>query len=189
MNNSHAAVAAAPPPAVVKVYNSSHHDNLTSFDLVKRQTPHLPPAGPEIWFASTHFGSHEMGNNKRVQTMLGRLMKDRSNRHICDVVLGYEGDVNYEYSATGRHCDTLLTASDMSHLVQVTMNYMMWNGIDGGCLEFWNRGTWRGHLQITTNNEAIKPGYCWTIGAPRPWDSSNFIRPPCDICGAHPRPI
>ncbi|KAI4288308.1 MAG: hypothetical protein L6R35_002430 [Caloplaca aegaea] len=207
MKNSHAAAAAA-PPAIVNVKNpssapentagaepltqssnnNSHHDNLTSFDPVKRQTPHIAPGGPEIWLAPIHYGSHSMGNNKRVQTLLGRLMKDRSNRHICDLVQGYEGDVNYEYFVTGKRCDTLLTASDMTQMVHAMLNYMMWNGIDGGCLEFWNRGPWRGHLQITTNYEPIKPGYCWTIGADRPWDHPNFARPYCDICGAHPRP-
>ncbi|KAL9010630.1 MAG: hypothetical protein Q9173_004454 [Seirophora scorigena] len=172
--------------AIDNHYNASiHYDNSTSFAPVKRQTPPAAPPGPRMWFRALSSGTNELGNNKRLYMFLGRLIKDRSNRHLCDIVQGYEGDVSFEYSAGGRHCDGQFAASTMSHVLRQILNEMMWGAIDGGCIELYNSGTWRGHLQLMGNNQPTRPERCRNLGGARPWEDQEGWREVfCDICGA-----
>ncbi|KAL8956036.1 MAG: hypothetical protein Q9193_006317 [Seirophora villosa] len=173
--------------AIENGYNASiHYDNSTSFAAVKRQTPPAAPPGPRMWFHPLSSGTNELGNNKRLRMVLGRIMKDRSNRYLCEIVTGYEGDVNYEYSAGGKnHCNGQFTASTMAHVLRQILNEMMWSGIDGGCIELSNSGTWRGHLQLMANYEPTRPEICKALGGVRPWtDKKGWKEIECDICGA-----
>ncbi|KAL9046151.1 MAG: hypothetical protein Q9206_007152 [Seirophora lacunosa] len=172
--------------AIDNDYNASiHYDNSTSFAAVKRQTPPAAPPGPRMWFRPLSFGSNELGNNHRLRMVLGRLIKDRSNRHLCDLVQGYEGDVNFEYNAGPPNCNGQFTASTMAHVLRQILNEMMWSAIDGGCIELYDSGTWRGHLQLMANYEPIRPETCKALGGKRPWeDKKGWREVSCDICGA-----
>ncbi|KAI4119683.1 MAG: hypothetical protein LQ345_000481 [Seirophora villosa] len=174
--------------AIDNGYNASiHYDNSTSFAAVKRQQPPAAYPGPRMWFRPLTFGSNELGNNHRLRMFLGRLIKDRSNRQLCDLVQGYEGDVSFEYSAGGSqpNCNGPFSASTMAHVLRQILNEMMWSAIDGGCIELWHLNTFRGHLQLMGNNGAIRPELCKDLGGMRPWeDKKRWREVECDICGA-----
>lgn len=91
------------------------------------------------------------------------LVKNQSDSHSCDVISGDVDKTRYEYSASGRHCDTTSESKTIKAAVQKALEYMEDHNVSQACFELKHGGTWKGLLQLAVANRNIIHNKCRTV--------------------------
>lgn len=135
-------------------------------DLVANSTGFVPPhillsIEERCAILSTGFtGVLASGAPAIFANYIASKIKAQSDNHSCAVISGNVDGVNYQYSASGRHCDTTSEEKTIRSAVTKGLEYMKNHNYDAACFQLTHGGTWKGLLQIAVGNEHIVNGKC-----------------------------
>ncbi|KAI4253339.1 MAG: hypothetical protein LQ352_003749 [Teloschistes flavicans] len=101
-----------------------------------------------------------------VAAYISTIIKAQSDNHSCDVRSGNIDDVNYQYSATGRNCDTTSEQKTVDAAVNKAIAFMNGQKVDQACFLLTHGGTWKGYLQLAANGRQIIGGKCTSVSYP-----------------------
>lgn len=98
-----------------------------------------------------------------VANYIATIIKNQSDAHQCAVRSGNVDGVNYQYSASGRNCDTTSEQKTINAAVQKAINFMNDRNVNQTCFELTHGGTWKGHLQVAARNRQIIDRKCDSV--------------------------
>ena len=93
-------------------------------------------------------------------------IKDASDNKSCAVISGNINGVQYQYSASGRNCNTTSQEKTIKAAVDRAITFMKNQNVDAACFQLTHGGTWKGLLQIATGGERIVNNKCLGISFP-----------------------
>ncbi|KAL8715050.1 MAG: hypothetical protein Q9220_001007 [cf. Caloplaca sp. 1 TL-2023] len=105
-------------------------------------------------------GGIVVGAAAAVANFIATIIKNQSGSHSCGVVSGNVNGMLYQYSATGRNCDTTSEQKTINSAVQRAINFMTQRGVNQACFELKHGGTWRGDLQLAAGGRTIIQHVC-----------------------------
>ncbi|KAI4169708.1 MAG: hypothetical protein LQ346_008941 [Caloplaca aetnensis] len=100
-----------------------------------------------------------------VGNFLATIIKNQSDDHRCDVIsesIQPQG-VSYQYSASGRNCDTTSEQKTINAALKRAINFMNSHNANQACFKLTHGGTWKGLLQIAAANRPIIEGKCNSV--------------------------
>lgn len=95
-----------------------------------------------------------------VGNYIATIIKTQSDNHKCDVTSRYVDGVSYQYSASGRNCDTTSEQKTINAALQRGINYMNSKSVNQACVQLTHGGTWKGLLQLADANLQIINNKC-----------------------------
>ncbi|KAH7392125.1 hypothetical protein DE146DRAFT_757869 [Phaeosphaeria sp. MPI-PUGE-AT-0046c] len=100
-----------------------------------------------------------------VATYISTVIKAQSDANTCGIISGSIDGVGYQYHAatTGKNCDTTSELKTIDAAVTKALNFMQTNGINQACFNMQHGGTWRGLLQLASNERTIINNKCDTV--------------------------
>ncbi|KAI4107441.1 MAG: hypothetical protein L6R37_001672 [Teloschistes peruensis] len=101
-----------------------------------------------------------------VASYVSHLIKQQSDNHSCGVISGNIDHVNYQYSATGRNCDTTSEQKTVDSAVNKAIDFMNGKNVNQACFLLTHGGTWKGYLQLAANGRQIIGGKCTSVSYP-----------------------
>ncbi|KAL9578304.1 MAG: hypothetical protein Q9212_005801 [Teloschistes hypoglaucus] len=101
-----------------------------------------------------------------VASYISMLIKQQSDNHSCGVISGNIDHVNYQYSATGRNCDTTSEQKTVDDAIKRALAFMTSQNVNQACFQLTHGGTWKGYLQLASNGRQIIGGKCDSISYP-----------------------
>ncbi|KAL8691486.1 MAG: hypothetical protein Q9218_003295 [Villophora microphyllina] len=98
-----------------------------------------------------------------VANYIATIIKNQSDAHACGTRSGNVDGVNYQYSASGRNCDTTSEQKTVNSAVRKAVDYMNSQNVNQACFQLTHGGTWKGLLQIAAQNRQIIGGKCDSV--------------------------
>lgn len=99
-------------------------------------------------------------------TFLTSVIKEQSDKHSCAVVSGTVNGVHYQYSASGRNCDTSSEEKTINAAMDRALKFMQDKRVDAACFQLTHGGTWKGLLQLAASGEPIIQNKCLSVSYP-----------------------
>ncbi|KAI4240771.1 MAG: hypothetical protein L6R42_011446, partial [Xanthoria sp. 1 TBL-2021] len=93
---------------------------------------------------------------------LSDMIKYLSDVNSCDTQRGSitDSQINFEYKASGRNCDTTSEKKTIDSAIQQCIEHMNSVKATQMCCEFSHGGTWKGHMQVAAQYRYPDPGKC-----------------------------
>lgn len=91
---------------------------------------------------------------------VSQIIETQSDNHSCDLISGYVDGLHYQYSASGRNCDTTAELKTVNDAVQAATKLMAQRGVNDACFQLTHGGTWKGLLQLAAGSGAIIQNRC-----------------------------
>lgn len=91
---------------------------------------------------------------------VSQIIKTQSDNHSCATISGSVDGLNYQYSASGRNCDTTAELKTINDAVQKATKYMAHHSDNVACFKLHHDGTWTGLLQLAAGNGHIINNIC-----------------------------
>ncbi|KAI4200124.1 MAG: hypothetical protein LQ350_004163 [Teloschistes chrysophthalmus] len=101
-----------------------------------------------------------------VAAYISTRIKQQSDNHSCGVISGNIDHVNYQYSATGRNCDTTSQQKTVDDALNRAIAFMNGKNVNQACFLLTHGGTWKGYLQLAANGRQIIGGKCASVSYP-----------------------
>ena len=114
----------------------------------------------ELYCAIISTGAASIQAIAAAATYISSLVKTQSNNHACAVISGNVDGVHYQYSASGRNCDTTSEQKTIDAAVKKGLVFMQDEQVNDACFELMHGGTWRGLLQLAVGKASIENQKC-----------------------------
>ncbi|KAL8678581.1 MAG: hypothetical protein Q9186_005084 [Xanthomendoza sp. 1 TL-2023] len=98
-----------------------------------------------------------------IATYIALVIKNMSDEHRCAVKSGHVDGVNYQYSASGRNCDTTSQQKTVNDAVQKAIKFMNSQNVNQACFQLTHGGTWKGLLQLAAGGREIINNKCESV--------------------------
>ena len=114
----------------------------------------------ELYCAIISTGAASIQAVTAVATYISSLVKTQSDDHVCAVISGNVDGVHYQYSASGRNCDTTSEQKTIDAAVKKGLVFMQNEQVNDACFQLTHGGTWRGLLQLAVGKANIENQKC-----------------------------